>query len=239
MFLEEQHWMDLTDAEKALMHSQRGPLASAVFTTMPTNQMTRIEAQPLRILLCRRLRLPWPLSSRTRAACSEAAVLGKRVFPLECAAAQVCQEAGARVTPNAIVRDGRRIEVIANGLTLWQELKWPSTPRWCLLSGGMGLQGGEPRGAPGWLWRKRGAGGVGGRGRTSPSGGVGCRKQVLVVCEGEGRVCATFDAEPSEGRVVEEVELHPGVQRQGPVSPRGTRCCGMTASPDQPHWQGS
>ena len=34
------------------------PLASAVFTTMPTNPMTRIEARPFRILLCRRLRLP-------------------------------------------------------------------------------------------------------------------------------------------------------------------------------------
>ena len=50
--------------------------------------------------------------------------------PLECAGAQVCREAGARVTPNAFVRDldvgafsgfdGRRIEVIVDGLTLWQ-----------------------------------------------------------------------------------------------------------------------
>ena len=58
-------------------------------------------------------------------------VLGKRGFPLECAAAhQVCREAGARVTTNAFIRDldlgefnrldGRRIEVIADGLVLWQ-----------------------------------------------------------------------------------------------------------------------
>ena len=39
-FMEEQHWMTLTDAGKALMHSQRGALASAVFMTMPTNRMT-------------------------------------------------------------------------------------------------------------------------------------------------------------------------------------------------------
>ena len=57
-----------------------------------------------------------------RAACAEAGVLGKRGFPLECPAAQVCREAGARVTTNAFIRDldlgefnrldGRRIEVI-------------------------------------------------------------------------------------------------------------------------------
>ena len=65
-----------------------------------------------------------------RAACAEAGVLGKRGFPLECAAAQVCREAGARVTTNSFIRDldlgefnrldGRRIEVIADGLSLWQ-----------------------------------------------------------------------------------------------------------------------
>ena len=82
-----------------------------------------------------------PLSSRTcqcgrqldsldhhRAACSEARVLGRRGFPLECAAAQVCREAGAIVTTNAFVRDmdlaeyngldGRRLEIV-DGLTLW------------------------------------------------------------------------------------------------------------------------
>ena len=50
--------------------------------------------------------------------------------PLECAAAQVCREAGARVTTNVFIRDldlakfrgldGRRIEFIADGLTLFQ-----------------------------------------------------------------------------------------------------------------------
>ena len=88
-FWDEQFCGELTDAQKALMLSQRGPLASAAFTVVPTNRMTRMEAQPFRILLCRRLRLPLPLSSRTcrcgrqldiyghhRAACSEAGVLG-------------------------------------------------------------------------------------------------------------------------------------------------------------------
>ena len=65
-----------------------------------------------------------------RAACSGAGVLGKRVFALEVAAAQVCREAGGRVSTNQFVRDldlrefngldGRRLEVIADGLSLWR-----------------------------------------------------------------------------------------------------------------------
>ena len=64
-----------------------------------------------------------------RAVCAVAGVLGKRGFPLECAAAQVCREAGARVSTNIPVREmdlaahhnlgGRRLEVVADGLTLW------------------------------------------------------------------------------------------------------------------------
>ena len=90
---------------------------------------------------CRRLRLPLPLTSRNcrcghrldkfghhRAACSRVGV-GKRGFPLECAAAQVCREAGGRVSTNVFVRaldlaafnalDDRRVEVIADGLPVW------------------------------------------------------------------------------------------------------------------------
>ena len=65
-----------------------------------------------------------------RAACAVAGVLGRRGFPLEVAATQVCREAGARVSTNFHVRDmdlavfnnldGRRLEVVADGLTLWQ-----------------------------------------------------------------------------------------------------------------------
>ena len=49
---------------------------------------------------------------------------------MECAAAQVCREAGARVVTNMFVRDmdladfnaldNRRLEVVADGLTLWR-----------------------------------------------------------------------------------------------------------------------
>ena len=62
--------------------------------------------------------------------CVEVGVLGKRGYPLECAAAQVCREVGARVVTNMFVRDmdlanfnaldNRRVEVVADGLTLWR-----------------------------------------------------------------------------------------------------------------------
>ena len=54
----------------------------------------------------------------------------RRGFPLEVAAAQVCREAGARVTTNVFVRDmdlavfdvmdSRRLEVVADGLTAFR-----------------------------------------------------------------------------------------------------------------------
>ena len=71
----------------------------------------------LRVVLLRRLRLPLPVAVRT-CAC----------LPLELAVARVCQEAGARVARNVRlaemnidvpVSDDRRVEVVANGLSLW------------------------------------------------------------------------------------------------------------------------
>ena len=68
--------------------------------------------------------------SHHRAACAQAGVWGRKGFALKCAAAQVCREAGARVATNVFVRDldlgafngldSRRLEVIADGLTLWR-----------------------------------------------------------------------------------------------------------------------
>ena len=64
-----------------------------------------------------------------RAACPVTGVLGPRGAPLERAAARVCREGGARVATNVFLRDmnidvpladSRRIEVLANGLPLWQ-----------------------------------------------------------------------------------------------------------------------
>ena len=70
-----------------------------------------------------------------RAACAAAGVLGRRGFPLEVAAAQVCREAGARVSTNLHVRDmdlaefnldGRRLEVVADlvqGCRGWRQVE--------------------------------------------------------------------------------------------------------------------
>ena len=89
--MEDQHWMTLTDAEKALMHSQREPSASAVFTTMPTNRTCCADASACPC--------PCPLAHADVAANSTSlAIIEQRAprqrfwesFPLECAAAQVC-----------------------------------------------------------------------------------------------------------------------------------------------------
>ena len=131
------------------MRSQRGPLVSALLTALVTSRMTRIEAQPFRLLLCR-LRFPLPLSLRScrcgrqfdsfRAACHVAGVLGKREYPLECAATQVCREAGARVTtsrhgPGPFLRTrcsktrsfGRRAQTLARGTAV--EGRWHASDR--------------------------------------------------------------------------------------------------------------
>ena len=97
---------------------------------------TSENGQPFRILLCRRLHLPLPLTLRPcrcgrqldmfghhRAACPEVGVLERRGYPLEVAAAQ-------GVSTNVYVRDldlaafnvlgSRRLEVVASGLTLFR-----------------------------------------------------------------------------------------------------------------------
>ena len=159
---EDHHWMTLTDVDEALMHTPARAIGVSSLHDDTHQQDDQIEAQPSAsccadasacFCLC-------PLAHADRqldqfghhpAACSEAGVLGTRGFPLECVAAQVCREAGARVTPNAFVRDldvgafnaldGRRIEVIVDGLTLWQgaqlainttlvsPLRWDGSPR--------------------------------------------------------------------------------------------------------------
>ena len=141
-FVSEEVWPSLSDTDRAMSRSQRGPFAAAPFVALPTSRFSKFDAQVFRVLLRRRLRLPLPLSSRScrcgrfldplghhRAGCSEAGVLGKRGFPLERAAEQVCREAGARVRTNVFVRDmdlaehnlldNRRLEVVADGLSLW------------------------------------------------------------------------------------------------------------------------
>ena len=132
----------LSPAEQAMVRSQSGPLASVPFTAMPIQRVSRIDSEEFRVLVLRRLRLPLPLSVRScrcgrpldvlghhRAACSTAGVLGRRGFAVENAVAQICREGGARVSTNVFLRDldispvgstdSRRLEVVAEGLSLY------------------------------------------------------------------------------------------------------------------------
>ena len=55
----------LSDSENALFRCQGGPLASALFVSIPWDRTCRLEPQPLSVLLLRRLRLPLSLTTRT------------------------------------------------------------------------------------------------------------------------------------------------------------------------------
>ena len=129
----------LTNTEAALLRSQADPMASAALTAIPSQKEFRLAPQPFRILLLRRLRLHLPVPgcvavpstslATTIAACWTAGVLGRRVWVLENVAARVCREVGGRVRVNVLVRDmdlhefnqldGRRLEVVVDGLPLW------------------------------------------------------------------------------------------------------------------------
>ena len=133
---------DLDPASRALLLSQAGPGGSRAITTLPTSPELRLPSECMRVVLLRRLKLPLPHAPRHcrcggaldalgdhRAACPVAGVLGPRGAPLERAAARICREGGARVATNVFLRDmnvdipladSRRLEVLANGLPLWQ-----------------------------------------------------------------------------------------------------------------------
>ena len=144
-FLHDSVWPALDDSARALFRSQCGPLASAPLTALPTSKATRLDPQPFRLLLCRRLHLPLPLSMRCgrqlnifghhRAACALAGVLGKRGFPLECAAAQVCRETQARVSTNipVTILDGRHWRWSRTGSLCGMGHNWRLIQRWCRL----------------------------------------------------------------------------------------------------------
>ena len=127
---------------QAMLDSQSGPFSGRAFTSIPYTPDATYPGPLFRLLLLRCLRLPLPLSDRIcrcrrtvdplgdhHSACPRTGVLRSRGGPLEIAAARVCREAGARVTmrtritdlniPAPCRLDERRIEVIANGLPLW------------------------------------------------------------------------------------------------------------------------
>ena len=53
-------WPHLSLAERALVRSQSGPLASVPFTALPIHRISRMDPEPFRVLLLRRLRMPPP-----------------------------------------------------------------------------------------------------------------------------------------------------------------------------------
>ena len=140
-YRQEQFLPSLPRNQQALLRSQSGPGAGAAFSSVPYSSLTSFSCQCFRAILLRRLRLPLPACERVcrcgrsldnlgdhRAACPHAGILASRGFALEAAAARICREAGARVVTNCFVRDlnldgvaddGRRLEVVANNLPLW------------------------------------------------------------------------------------------------------------------------
>ena len=97
-------------AANALLRSQSGPGAGAHLSALPVDAARTLQPHHLRLLLLRRLRLPFPLDVRRcscggtldelgdhRSACSQVGKLARRAVPLERAWARVCREAGARV----------------------------------------------------------------------------------------------------------------------------------------------
>ena len=133
---------DLDSASRALLLSQSGEGASCAITAIPSSPDFVVDSGEFRTFLLRRLRLALPLAPRRcrcggtldelgdhRSACAQVGVRAHRAGPLERAAARICREAGARVATSVALRDlnldvpatdGRRIEVVANGLPLWQ-----------------------------------------------------------------------------------------------------------------------
>ena len=108
----------------------------------PQTLIRQFQMVEYRVLLLRRLRLPLSLAPKHcacgglpdelgdhRSACAQVGALARRAGLLERAAARICKGAGARVATNVALRelnldvpaaDGRRIEVVANGLPFWQ-----------------------------------------------------------------------------------------------------------------------
>ena len=133
---------DIGATSRALLLSQAGDAASCAFTALPTSADTRVPDAEYRVIHLRRLRLPLPLAPQRcpcggrldeygdhRSACAQVGALARRAGPLGRAAARICKEAGARVASHVALRDldldvpagdGRRVEIVANGIPIWQ-----------------------------------------------------------------------------------------------------------------------
>ena len=85
----------LSEAQRAVLRSQRGPLVACPFTCVPMSRLVRFDPQPFRVLLLHRLRLPFHLAAKAcrcgrlhdvfshhRSACAASGVLGGRAAAL-------------------------------------------------------------------------------------------------------------------------------------------------------------
>ena len=125
-FRQEQVFPALSDSSCALLRSQGGSGAWMALSACPTCRVTKIDSHLFRS------------SNHHRAACARAGekkqVLARRAYVLENVAARICREAGGRVSTNVFVRDldlmepgvadGRRLEVVVNGLPLFGGSQW-------------------------------------------------------------------------------------------------------------------
>ena len=132
----------LDENNQAHLRSQSGPGAGAALCAIPTSKELRIEPHLFRTILLRRLRQPLPISCKLckchrfidplgdhLASCATCGVLVRRSYAQESAVARVFREAGGRVRSNVLLRDlnisrinlddGRKIEVIVDGLSLY------------------------------------------------------------------------------------------------------------------------
>ena len=120
----------LDAASRALLLSQAGPHAAQVFTVVfPSSAEVVVPSLLFRVLLLRHLRLPLPVAPRLCACRGRLDPLGDHRAAFATLSGPLhCHEAGARVAGNVRlanmnidvpVFDDRRIEVVANGLSLW------------------------------------------------------------------------------------------------------------------------
>ncbi|CAK0876826.1 unnamed protein product, partial [Prorocentrum cordatum] len=132
----------LTDDQQWMLDSQGGRCGGRHLALIPSTPESTFTPERLRALLQRRLRLPLDATASRcngrscqahlgergdhRAACPRSGRLLKRGDPIERMWAWLCREAGGRVRTDVLLRDmnlpgiaandGRRIEVVANGL---------------------------------------------------------------------------------------------------------------------------
>ena len=159
---------ELGEVDQALTRSQHGPLASAPYTALPTSRHARIDSQSFRLLLCRRLRLPIPLCSRTcrcgcpldilghhRAACAEAGVLGEEgsCWSVQQPKSVARQGLGCPLTCLFATSTWRSTTGLMGAGLRWSPTashcgkarSWPWTLQWCLPCAAMAQRDPEQR----------------------------------------------------------------------------------------------